>query len=198
MEKELGFALEKIKKASLDDLAFLFKILADKTVVHRKKNDGAVPYTIFPHCITIGGSYPTVEIIVRVHKKDKTYIALRKREKGEQGYEGVYHIPGSIIRLGDKNLSISIKRTLREIFKDLKDIKWQKRLIPINNNFSLLFSTIDKKREATYFSILFQIDIDEKEMKEFRGEWKLFEPQSLKGAPIFKNHIKLLQKIYKK
>lgn len=110
MIKEL---LRSLSEMPLDDLAPIMELIAKKIELNRSANKGTVPLSIFPYCLSIGGVYPCVEIVPCVGKA----FALKKRNAstGEQGWDGLYHVPGVCARITDTPETI-INRIITEMF----------------------------------------------------------------------------------
>lgn len=166
----------------LEDLEKEFKILAEKVYGYRKLNNGLVPFNIFPYCLAIGGASSVVEILLECYDESKFKgYALKKREKNESGWQGFYHIPGTVIRIND---------TLEKIFQRLNKEIWKKE--PRFFDIEYFGDSIHygKQRRVMGTSKLYVAKINCKNVEKFVGEWQIFKGDEKNIVDYHKEFIK--------
>jgi hypothetical protein len=163
----------------------VFESLAKKTNSYRLQHEGCVPKEIFPLCLAIGGSYPCVEIIVKIDER----IAFKRRSNTDQGWNGLFHIPGVVVRNND-NWERILERLSVEIFgSDGKIITFNDlRLIGNGVGFT-------KERSASGMTVIYLFDYSGS-LKDFTGEWKYFD--ELNEAQVVDHHVDLMKWFYDK
>lgn len=167
MEKDK--ILEYLKNTDLTSLEEPLKILAEKIHSYRKKNNFYVPLNVFPHCLAIGGISAVVELLIECFDdgKFKGYL-LKKRNSKENGWENLYHTPGTVIRKGDSPEKI-FERLKKEIWGENKE-KYLKRPIYFGTEIHY-----EKRRKVMRTGRLYISKIDYKDIKSLNGNWKIFK-----------------------
>lgn len=179
---QLQSALELIRTSTIEDLAPLYEALGLKTFEHRKKSDDLVPLSIFPHALAIGGVYPAVELIMEiVDQVDESRptrsigYMLNKRERGDHGFADHWHIPGTVIRIGDDFNSIAD----RLFESDLWNTLGLRSLEPLPFLGVLLHYT--RERNATAVSLFWKLRISDEASRHWFSQlhhWKLYKHES--------------------
>jgi hypothetical protein len=81
------------------DAVAVFQTLCAKLEAHRKEHGGNTPFDIFPYTTGIGVSSATREVAVVIYSREKEFVghALLLRPNDHQGWDGMYHIPGTTL-----------------------------------------------------------------------------------------------------
>lgn len=162
MEKEI---IDYIKKENLENLEELFKILSEKTYTYRKEHNSLVPFNIFPSCLAMGGISSVVEVLIECYDSGKFLgYLLKKREKTESEWQGLYQIPGTIIRLGDSP---------KKIFERLNKEIWKEGVLENPTYFGTEVHN-ELTRKVIRTSMLYTLEVPIDEISKLSGEWKLF------------------------
>lgn len=164
MEKEI---IDSIKNEKLENLEELFKILSEKAYAYRKEHNSLVPFNIFPHCLAIGGISSVVEVLIECYDSEKFLgYLLKKREKTESEWQGLYQIPGTIIRLDDSP---------KTIFERLNKEIWKEGIFtPTPSYFGAeIHNELIRKVIRTNMLYILKISLDN--IPDLFGEWKLFK-----------------------
>lgn len=156
----------------------------------RKKNNGLVSLDIFPLVLDIGGSYPAVEIIVRVKEEKGVRFALKQRASGDHGWANLYHVVGTVVRKHDSP---------EKIFDRLsKELDMDRRTLVSRLKFFAPAFFFTQPRNASCLSTVYTLDVTLKKFKSLSGSWKLFRPVELSKGKIVGFHKKLLAHASKK
>jgi hypothetical protein len=173
----------------LQELEKEFKSLADKVYEYRKLNDGLVPFNIFPYCLEIGVISSVVEMLLECYDESKFKgYALKKREKNESGWQGFYHIPGTVIRINDN---------VEKIFQRLNKEIWKKE--PKFFNIEYFGNSIHhgKQKRVMGTSRLYVAKIDYKNLEKLSGKWQIFKGDEKNIVEHHKEFIKWREGKYK-
>ncbi len=154
----------------------------------RRAHNDNIPKEIFPIAVDMAGSYPCIEIVIRVRTQRKTLgYALKLREKGDHGWKGLYHIIGTIVRKHD---------TPERIF-----LRLEKELgIPgVISNKRLSFLThslrYENERNATGMATIYILDISANEAKKLKEDWRVFKKSEIQKEKIIDFHQSILLRI---
>ncbi len=174
--------LKFVETTELKDLAEVFAILAKRTYEHRKNNNGFVPREIFASCIGLGGGYLCAEIVVEV--EGKGYALKKRNNSNEESWENQYQIPGCAVRITDNQ---------EKVFARLSDEIFGKEIIDLENQISYLGCEIhdEPERLATCWTLMYKLTIQEKNLNQLSGEWKIF--QNTDNARIIDHHRNTLK-----
>ncbi len=141
----------------------LMDVLAEKVINYRKQNNGHVPIEVFTSCCAIGGATITFELVIRT----PFGLMLKKRGEEEQGWNGHFHIPGSLLCPENAEATVK-KRVLEEAFGAHAPDFLER----------LSYACADVRRDNTErrgncVSIVLVLDIQEREKAYLvEGEWR--------------------------
>lgn len=192
------------KSVPLEKMADPLSIIARRVNARRKNNQGFTPEPIFESCLSIGGVFPAVELLISVvDLKGKTIgVALKKRGEGDHDWTGKYHIPGVVMRKGD-TYSFVLDRLMDEMYGSVK-AKKGKHNSQIKSRDTATFAALKaaspvhihmyyvKERGADCLSILLEIFIQSDALSHFKGTWKVFSSSKIDSPQIIGIHQKLL------
>jgi len=157
--------IDSMSGMTLQELAPIFNHLAHRVYQHRRGNKGYVPLEIFASCIGIGGVYSCVEIVVETEGENgKGYLLKRREKEEEQGWEGLYQIPGVAARITDNPAEI-FARLASEIFGQKREMDLQYLGCEIHD---------EPKRLATSWTLIYLLKIGWPEIEKLSGSWKFF------------------------
>ncbi|MDO8594548.1 MAG: hypothetical protein Q7R93_03465 [bacterium] len=179
--------LKWVQAAELKALGPLFHMLAQKVFMHRKANGGLVPPEIFPSCVGIGGVYPCVEVAIRVlgHGNNTVGYVLKKRGNAEQGWNGLYGIPG-VSGLTIDSPSKMFSRLGTKIWGEKTDLFRRLAFVGVEMHDE------PERDGVTCWTMMYCMNIALSEQKELSGQWKLFLGVHLDDPSIVPHHRKTL------
>lgn len=172
---DLEQILDWARTAPLKELAPLLRLLAARLYEHRLAHNGYVPPELFEPSLGIGGVTVSSQIVNEVVDADGKRIgfALKRREKGEIGWEGLHHNTCCTFRLTDTPDS-ALLRNVRETFQE----------IPAEEELEVLGVTVhhEPERQATCVTLMYRRQVAHQDVvRRFAGTWKLFSEEDIRN-----------------
>ena len=98
-DKAEDLALSYIKSTPLEELGSVLEVMRQKIADYRLENNGRLPRPVFATVLGISGMYSCVEYVPRVIDEKGNLVGFLLKERGseEQGWEGLFQIPGATI-----------------------------------------------------------------------------------------------------
>ena len=167
--------------------------IAERLNAHRKASGGFTPRPLFLPCLAIGGVYACKEFILAVgdsHGNIHGY-ALKLRDPLDQGWHGLYHIPGSITRRTDTLTKPAFDRLLAEVTDDLGMAKFFRDSMKLVDEGHY---DVTERDTVAQTSIYF-LNIGNFDVKSLKGTWRVFAPTELDSPKIVDLHRRVLKRI---
>lgn len=172
---------------SLEELTPLWERLGQRAFQQRLANNGLVPLSTYAAMVAIGGVYVSIEMIPRLVDEGGAFegFLLKMREEGDQGWENLWHIPGTALRLTDDHWT-PFRRLAKEIFGRADE--------SLLNGYVRLGDELHKEFEERAGICLTVVNaIDVRSDDSFPGEWQLFTPDQLVDERIVDHHRNTLR-----
>lgn len=174
--------IKRLGRLGISSLLPVFQMLARKVTLYRVQHNGCVPISIYPLCTQIGGAYPCVELLV-TDKSGKRF-ALKKRDVADQGWQGLYHIPGTVIHIDDSWYMV-LKRLATEMYGHHRARFTSLILTPIGTTIYF-----ERERSSNCMTSVFSTRAVDS-LDELDGEWKWSD--ELKEEQIVDHHRKTIR-----
>ena len=166
-------AVACIETAPIETLGPVARALADTVFAYRQAHKGWTPASLFGPCITLGGAYPALEIVVEVADDAGNSLgyALKKRGGDDQGWAGKYHVIGASATMGEGPEAM-LRRLSKELYGDVaEDIgKFPRRL-----EFLGVSVHYEEPRRARCWTSTFLLCVNRAEFARFVGMWEIFQ-----------------------
>jgi len=193
-QKNIAKINKNLALFSLTELEPIFKSLAKRVSKHRRDNKGYVIEKIFPYCNTIGGNFFCVELAIEVvdSKGKVSGYYLKKRGKGELGWQGKYHITGVGVRTTDRPQDI-FNRLYIEIFGKKIPTKYSLK----NLKFIGIEVHDEPERDTTAWTAVWKMNIKKSQISLLTGQWRFFKLKDINNSQIVNHQHNTLKWISK-
>lgn len=161
-------------------------LFARKLYQYRLNHSGYVPLAIYPQILAIGAVYTCLEVVVRIIENGQVSYLLKYRDpKKEYGWGGLYHIPGTAVRITDWPQDI-LDRLSAEIFGSPGKLNWE----DLEKIGDVLYDE-SPTRLTLAPTPIFLLTIARERVGELAGDWK--EYSKLDDPTIIPFHSRTLQ-----
>jgi hypothetical protein len=174
-------AAELVKTQPLSVLTPVIHEVALRFAREQDENNGLVPIDILVDKMRVASVYTAIEVLPVFEGR----CYLKMRESGDQGWSGLYHIPGKILRRQQTFDSV-----LGEIATECFGV--DQKLLFDRTRLSLLdlrLRTEHGRGNVDCFSVLYRYELSDHEEECLSGTWQGYTKEELPNAKAIDHHI---------